>query len=85
MERNTRLYPIEEELFNRLVLPIIEGNYIGKAVRRRCRTTKPSVEYYTYCEPASLGGTYLLSSGRGTRFMTGTIAAMRGGYGKQCL
>jgi len=29
-ERDKRLYPIDEELFNRLVLPIIESNYRGK-------------------------------------------------------
>jgi transposase len=30
MERNERLYPISEELFNEKILPIIEGNYIWK-------------------------------------------------------
>ncbi|MDR1318915.1 MAG: transposase, partial [Treponema sp.] len=30
MERNKRLYPISEELFNQKVLPIIEGDYIRK-------------------------------------------------------
>jgi transposase len=30
MEGNERLYPISEELFNRKVLPIIEGDYIRK-------------------------------------------------------
>ena len=28
MERNKRLYPISEELFKEVVLPVIEGNYI---------------------------------------------------------
>jgi hypothetical protein len=30
MEENKRLYPISEEVFNRKVLPVIEGNYIWK-------------------------------------------------------
>ena len=30
MERNKRLYPIDEEQFNKLVVPIIEASYIGK-------------------------------------------------------
>ena len=30
MERNQRLYPIDEEQFNGLVAPIIEAIYIGK-------------------------------------------------------
>jgi len=30
MERNPRLYPIDEEQFNGLVAPIIEASYIGK-------------------------------------------------------
>ncbi|MDR0636056.1 MAG: transposase [Treponema sp.] len=30
MEENKRLYPISEEFFNQKILPIIEGDYIGK-------------------------------------------------------
>jgi len=30
VERNKRLYPIDEEQFNKLVVPIIEASYIGK-------------------------------------------------------
>jgi hypothetical protein len=30
MEGNERLYPISEEIFNRKVLPVIEGDYIWK-------------------------------------------------------
>ena len=28
--KNKRLYPINESVFNEVVLPVIEGNYIGK-------------------------------------------------------
>jgi transposase len=52
MERNTRLYPIEEELFNRLVLPIIEGNYIWKG-------RPPKVPHYK----AFCGILYILRTG----------------------
>ena len=30
METNKRLYPISERVFNEVVLPVIEGNYIWK-------------------------------------------------------
>jgi transposase len=39
MEENKRLYPISEELFNQKILPIIEGDYIGKG-------RPPKVSYY---------------------------------------
>ena len=30
MERDKKFYPIDEELYNRPVLPVIESSYIGK-------------------------------------------------------
>jgi hypothetical protein len=37
MKKNKRLFPITEEVFNRKILPIIEGNYIWKAASARRR------------------------------------------------
>ena len=34
MKRDKRLYPIDEELFNRLVLLVIESSYITKKCTR---------------------------------------------------
>ena len=39
MERNERLYPVSEEEFNEPVIPVIEGNNIGKGRR-------PKVPHY---------------------------------------
>jgi hypothetical protein len=39
IERNERLYPINEEIFNRTVLPIIEKNYL-------CKGRPPKVSHY---------------------------------------
>jgi transposase len=52
MERNERLYPISEELFNWKVLPIIEENYIWKG-------RPPKVSHYqVFC-----GILYVLRTG----------------------
>jgi transposase len=52
MERNKRLYPIDEEQFNRLVVPIIEASYIGKG-------RPPEVTHYE----AFCGILYILRTG----------------------
>jgi transposase len=52
MEENERLYPISEEVFNRKVLPVIEGGYIWK---RR----PPKVSHYQ----AFCGILYILRTG----------------------
>jgi len=52
MERNKRLYPIDEEQFNRLVEPIIEASYIGKG-------RPPKVSHYR----AFCGILYILRTG----------------------
>ena len=52
MERDKRFYPIDEELFNRLVLPIIESSYIGKG-------RPPKVSHYK----AFCGILYILRTG----------------------
>jgi transposase len=52
MERNERLYPISEEIFNRKVLPIIEEDYIWKG-------RPPKVSHYqVFC-----GILYVLRTG----------------------
>jgi transposase len=51
-ERDKRLYPIDEELFNRLVLPVIEGGYLGKG-------RPPKVSHYQ----AFCGILYILRTG----------------------
>ena len=52
MERVQRLYPLDEERFNDLVLPIIEGHYIGKG-------RPPKISHYK----AFCGILYLLRTG----------------------
>jgi transposase len=52
MKKNKRLYPITEELFNRKILPIIEGNYIWKG-------RPPKVSHYR----AFCGILYILRNG----------------------
>ena len=54
MERDKRLYPINEERFNELVLPIIEGSYIGKG---RPPETSQYARFSTSCGRAYPGGT----------------------------
>ena len=52
MEENKRLYPISEDVFNRKVLPIIEGDYIWKG-------RPPKVSHYqVFC-----GILYILRTG----------------------
>jgi transposase len=52
MEENKRLYPISEKVFNRKVLPVIEGNYIWKG-------RPPKVSHYK----AFCGILYILRTG----------------------
>jgi transposase len=52
MEKNERLYPISEEVFNRKVLPIIEKSYIWKG-------RPPKVSHYQ----AFCGILYILRTG----------------------
>jgi transposase len=52
MERNKRLYPIDEEQFNRVVVPIIEASHIGKG-------RPPKVSHYR----AFCGILYILRTG----------------------
>ena len=52
MERNKRLYPIDEEQFNKPVVPIIEASYIGKG-------RPPEVTHYK----AFCGILYILRTG----------------------
>jgi transposase len=52
VERNKRLYPVSEEVFNRKVLPIIEGDYIWKG-------RPPKVSHYQ----AFCGILYILRTG----------------------
>ena len=52
MERDERRYPVSEEKFNELVLPIIESSYIGKG-------RPPKVSYYR----AFCGITYVPRTG----------------------
>ena len=52
MKPNKRLYPISEEVFKETVLPVIEGNYIGKG-------RPPKVSHYK----AFCGVMYALRTG----------------------
>jgi hypothetical protein len=52
MEENKWLYPISEELFNRKVLPVVEGDYIWKGC-------SPKVSLYQ----AFCGILYILRTG----------------------
>ena len=51
-KKNKRLYPINESVFNDIVLPVIEGNYIGKG-------RPPKVSHYK----AFCGIMYILRTG----------------------
>jgi hypothetical protein len=53
MEENKRLYPISEEVFNRKVLPVIEGDYIWKG-----RPPPKASHYRVFC-----GILYILRTG----------------------
>jgi hypothetical protein len=55
MEKNKRLYPINEELFNQNVLPTIEGRYIWKG-------HPPKVSHY---QPNMVIGMWYMTSSRG--------------------
>jgi transposase len=82
MERNERLYPISEEVFNRKVLPAIEGEYIWKG-------RPPKVSHYR----AFCGILYILMAGCPWRdlpevygywrSMTGFRGGARGGCGRR--
>ena len=50
--KSKRLYPINEKVFNEVVLPVIEGNYIGKG-------RPPKVSHYK----AFCGIMYILRTG----------------------
>ena len=52
MEENKRLYPIDESVFNEVIIPIIEGNYIWKG-------RPPKVSHYN----AFCGIMYILRTG----------------------
>jgi hypothetical protein len=45
---NKRLYPISEAVFNEAVLPVIEGNYIGKGMPPKVPHYKAFAGYCTY-------------------------------------
>jgi transposase len=81
---NKRLYPISEEVFNRKVLPVIEGDYIWKG-----RPPKAS-HYQAFC-----GILYILRTGCPwrdlpsdygywhVRSMTGFRGRANGDYGRK--
>jgi transposase len=52
MKENNRLFPVTEEVFNRKILPVIEGNYIRKG-------RPPEVSHYL----AFCGILYILRNG----------------------
>jgi hypothetical protein len=45
---NKRLYPISKAVFNKAVLPVIEGNYIGKGRPPKAPHYKVFCGYSTY-------------------------------------
>jgi hypothetical protein len=78
---NNRLYPISEEVFNRKVLPVIEGIYIGKG-----RPPKVS-PYQVFCAIryiAVLGGMCPKHTGMGRCYMTDFPGEASGEYGRRC-
>jgi transposase len=85
MEKDKRLYPIDEEQCNRLVLPVIEGSYSGKG-----RPPKVS-PYKGFCGIRYILRTGIpwrdlpLDMGSGTPFTTGLTAATRAGCGNKSL
>ena len=64
MERDKRFYPIDGELFNRPVLPVIESSYIGKG-------RPPKVSHYK----AFCGILYILRTGHSPAGFTVGIRA----------